>query len=93
MDGPAGRALPEQRRLALVRDPDRREVARRESRVRERGVSGALDRRPDLLGVVLDPPRPREMLRQLGVAATPHLELRVDHEAGRPGGALVDREY
>ena len=61
----AGRAVPEQRRLALVRDRDRPSARRRPP---ARAVG---DARPDLVGVVLDPARAREVLRQLAVAATP----------------------
>ena len=49
-------------------------------------------RLPDLLGIVLDPARPRKVLRQLGVTATVNMQFLVDHEAGRAGRALVDRE-
>ena len=45
---------------------------------------------PDLLGVVLDPARLREVLRELAVAARAQLERLVEHEHRRAGGALVD---
>ena len=48
-DRPAGRALPEQRRLALVRDPDRRQVGRAKAGGRERRLGSLLDAEPDLL--------------------------------------------
>ena len=88
----AGRALPEQRRLALVRDPDRFQVGRADARGCERRFGSPLDAEPDLLGVVLDPPRPGKGLGQLAVAAPEHLQLVVDDEAGGAGRALVDRE-
>ena len=47
---------------------------------------------PDLRRVVLDPARPREVLRELAVGAAAQLRLCVEHEAGRAGRALVDRE-
>ena len=47
---------------------------------------------PDLLGHVLDPAGPREMLRELGVAAAEHVEGAIDDQAGRPARALIDRE-
>src|SRR5207253_10208366 len=90
--GPAGCAVPEQGRLALVRDPDRREVARGDPRVDEGRGRRLLDALPDLLRVVLDPAGPGEVLRKLRVAAAADGELRVDDEAGRARGALVDRE-
>src|SRR5262249_43110235 len=47
---------------------------------------------PDLLGVVLDPPGSREVLRQLRVAPAYDVQHLVDDEARGPGRALVDRE-
>ena len=85
-DRASGHAVPEQRRLALVRDRDRVDAV-------EPGFPGCGENAlPDLFRIVLDPARPRKMLRQLGVAATVDVELLVDHEAGRAGRALVDRE-
>ena len=63
-DGLAGRAVPEQRRLALVRDRHHVGLAPRPPR------AAPGDARPDLLRVVLDPARLRKVLRQLAVAAT-----------------------
>ena len=47
---------------------------------------------PDLLRIVLDPARLREVLRQLGVAAAEHVEGAVDDQASRPARALIDRQ-
>src|SRR6185437_15133463 len=82
----AGVAVPEERRLALVRDRDR---ARR---LDERLLRGVEDAPPDLLGVVLDEAGLRKVLRQLRITAAANRELLVDEQAGRAGRALVDRE-
>ena len=90
--GVAGLAVPDERRLALVRDPDR--VSSRLDACVERAAPQRVEHAlPDLLGVVLDPARLREVLRQLRVArGRRSLRLLVDDEAGGAGRALVDRE-
>src|SRR5262249_2106761 len=88
-DRAAGRALPENGRLALVRD---RYAFRRAARGAERLLGRRKHALPDLLGVVLDPAGAWEVLRQLGVATPTDGELVVDDEARRAGRALVDRE-
>ena len=47
---------------------------------------------PDLVGVVLHPPRPREVLRELAICPGAQPRLLVEHQAGGAGRALVDRE-
>ena len=44
------------------------------------------------VGIVLDPPRPRERLPDLAVPAADRPESLVDDEAGRSRRPLVDRE-
>jgi hypothetical protein len=90
LHGPPARPLPEERRLTLVRDPDAREVAGPEVRLSERGLRRGEHRLPDLFRVVLHPPRLREVLRELRVAASVYAQLGVDDEARRPGRPLVD---
>jgi hypothetical protein len=53
-------ALPQHRGLALVRDADGRDIARLDDGARQRFVQHAGLRRPDLRGIVLDPPGPSE---------------------------------
>ena len=86
------RAFPEERRLALVRDPDRAQLRRADAGVRDRGLRGADDAGPDLLRVVLDPARAREVLGELAIAAAANAQLVVDDEARRARRSLVDRE-
>src|SRR5581483_2727941 len=81
---------PDDGRLALIRDPDGRE--RRGVEPHEGVARGGENGRDDLLGIVLDPARLRERLRQLAVTAPADAQLLVDDEARRPGRALVDRE-
>src|SRR5438270_888630 len=75
--------VPEQGCLALVRDPDRAQIAPGETRGQHGLVGGRDDAGPDLVGIVLDPTRLREVLRQLAVAPPQHLEALVDDQAGR----------
>ena len=70
-------ALPHERRLALIGDPDGADLAAGHARLGERLRRRALDRRPDLPRVVLDPAGLREVLRQLGVPARPHAPVGV----------------
>ena len=85
-------AVPDDRRLALVRDPDGVELGRAETRVCEcRGRSG-LDARPELARILLDPAGLRCREADARVAAADDLELVADDEAGRSGRPLVDGE-
>ena len=55
-------------------------------------LGGGEHGRPELLRVVLDPPRPRVVLRKLRVAAAARAELVVHDETGGARRPLVDRE-
>jgi len=57
------RAIPEQRRLALVGDSDRRQVGGPGPCSLDRSCRGTEDALPDLLGIVLDPAGTRKVLR------------------------------
>ena len=56
------RALPDDGRLALVGDPDRREIGCGDSRLRERVIRRGEHALPDLLRIVLDPAGLRKVL-------------------------------
>ena len=86
------RALPEHRGLALVRDPDRGEISGAHARLGKGRLGGGQHRDPDLLRVVLDPGRAGKVLRHLRIAAPAAVELLVEDDARRSGGALVDRK-
>ena len=79
-------------RLALVRDADRRDVAAREARLRERLVHHARLRRPDLGRVVLDPAGLREDLPELLLRRRDDASRVVEDERARAGRALVEGE-
>jgi hypothetical protein len=88
----AGLAIPRDRRLALVRDPDPGEVLPTDAGVVERLLGDAARDVPDLLRVVLDPAGPREVLAEFGVRAPARPPVSVEHEACRAGRPLVDAQ-
>ncbi len=92
VDGPAGGALPHHRRLSLIGDADGGDLGPVDPGGAKRLAGGILHGGPDPLGVVLDPARPGEMLRQLGIPARAHRALGIHHEGGGARGALVQRE-
>ena len=84
--------IPHAHRLALVGDPHSLKLARAHACVRERLTRDGLGDCPDLRGVVLDPPRPREVLRELAVRAAERLAAACEHEARRARRPLIDCE-
>ena len=84
--------VPHADRLALVRDPERRQVARAHARVEQRLARDGRGHIPDLTRIVLDPARPRKVLGELAVGAADRLGALVEDEAQRSSRALVDRE-
>ena len=93
VDRRTGGAVPDGRRLALVGDADGGDVVAGDAGRLQRLGRGPLDRRPEVLGVVLHPARPRIVLRDLGVAARPDGARDVDDERRRAGRSLVEREH
>ena len=89
-DRAAGGALPQDRGLALVGDADRGDLGRRDAGGGQRLAEGLHGGGPDLLRIVLDPARLREVLRQLGVAARPHRPVGI-HDAARSSRSCPDR--
>jgi hypothetical protein len=87
-----GVGIPGHDRLALVRDADARQVGPFYARVTERLRRDVARDVPDLGGVVLDPPRPREVLLELAVGAPGYSALVVEDDARRARRALVDGE-
>ena len=85
-------AVPGHDRLALVGDPDAGQPAAVDAGRVERLARDRARDVPDLGDVVLDPARLREVLGELAVGAADQLSLEVEHEAGRAGRSLVDRE-
>ncbi len=89
---PAGHRVPPDHRLALVCYADRLEPATVDPGSGQSPPGNGPGHIPDLAGVVLDPPRPGEVLAELGVAPSDHLSLVVEYERGRAGGSLIDRQ-
>src|SRR5690606_22283878 len=92
MDRAAGLAVPDERGLARVGDADAGELARVDPR-RQQGVANGLERgAPEVLRLVLDPARIREMLLELLLADADRTKAVVEHDGAGAGGALVDGE-
>src|SRR5438270_575310 len=89
---PCGRVGANPPGLALVGDPDRLELAHAHTCIGERLAGDRPRHLPDLARVVLHPSRSGEVLGELAVCASDRLGALVEDEAGRSGGALVDRQ-
>src|SRR5688572_12209370 len=89
-DGLTRLSIPENDRLALVRDPD---GIRRRARLRDRLTSGFHGAIEQITRVMLDPPRSRIMLRDLPIPPSDDAPVVGHDETGRAGGALIDGEY
>ena len=92
VDRPPRPAIPDQRRLALVGDADAGDVG-----CAQAALGDGLARRrehavPDILGLMLDPARGREMLRKLALGAGHDAKRRIEQDRPRGGRALVDGE-
>ena len=88
MDRAPGLAVPDDERLRLVGDAERRDVGRPHTRPRDR-----LDRRPhERLRVLLDEPRPRERALHGHRRRAPLAQVGVDRDAARARRALVEAE-
>ena len=59
----------------------------------ERLAAGGDGRRPDVVGLVLDPAGAGEQLRELAVAAGQDAAVLAHDQRGHPGRTCVDREY
>ncbi len=91
-DRPARGALPDDDRLALVRDADRGDVGRIE-RARGEGLACRLKlRAPDRLGVMGHVPGRREALRELVLGGGAGAALRVEDDRPRRRRPLIERQ-
>ena len=88
----ARRAIPEHGRLALVRDADPAQVARREPAAARAAAAASSTERQISSGSCSTQPGCGKCCAELGVAAAAHGKVGLDDEAGRPGRPLVDRE-
>src|SRR5437899_12859488 len=82
--------VPRDNGFALVRDPNGRDgLIERGAYVVQRG----LHRVPDLVGVVLDPPGLRVVLRELAVGPAERRAVLVDGEGANAGGSGVHGDH
>ena len=88
---PPRAAIPEHGRLALIRDPDRREIGRVQALARERAADHLLRVAPDLDRVVLDPAGARIDLCVLLLCARDDRAGGVEHDEAAARRALIDR--
>ena len=84
-----GRLLPDDDRLSLVGDADRRHVARRRARRAERCTGRGQLRRPDGLRVVLHVARRGKDLRKLALRRRRRATRATKHDRAARGGALI----
>src|SRR5262249_30329056 len=91
-DGRAGLAIPDERRFALVGDADGGDVGASYTRRLQGLADRGHDAVPDLVRVVLDPPRLGEVLREFAVRPPDRGAVRGHHERRRPRRALIDRQ-
>jgi hypothetical protein len=84
------RALPDQRGLALVGDPDRRQITRLAGGAPEGLARGRERRSPQRFRIVLDPARPGVELRKLGLGAGDRRGVEAEHDRAGRGRPLID---
>ena len=82
--------IPNDRGLALVGDPDGRDVGRAQFAVRQRFAHDCLRTAPDFLGVVLHPARLRIDLLVLLLGGGNDSPVPVEHDEAGARGALVN---
>src|SRR5690606_1060392 len=92
IDAFARRALPDQRRLTLVRDAERCEFLRRHPAVRDHLFHHFEDRLPYFLRVVFHPTGLRIELRELLLRGRYRSGPSIENDGTAAAGALVDRE-
>ena len=89
----AAGALPQHRGLALVGDADRRHLARGDAGIGERLARAVELGAQDVLRVVLDPIRRREVLGKLRLGQPAHAPCRIEDDGARTGRTLVEGEH
>jgi hypothetical protein len=87
----ASLAIPHHGRLALVRDADRRDVARLATRRGQRAADHLARAPPHLARVVFHPTRARRDLLVLALIDLHDPAVAIEQDEPRAGGALVDR--
>jgi len=89
MNGLAGFAIPQHRRLALVGDPDRGNVAGLKFRFLQCGFGRRQLRCPNFFGIVLHPAGLRIMLLELLLRDGVNLAIVIEDDAATAGRALI----
>ena len=87
------RAVPHHRGLALVGDADRGDVLCLQAGLFQRLAADRDRRGPDVLGLVLDPARGREMLRKFLLRRGGDGDVAAEHDGARGRGALIDGQH
>jgi hypothetical protein len=85
-------AIPQHGRLALIRDPDPRDVGRGQPGLPERFLCGLQLRRPNLGRVVLHPAGVGKDLPKLLLRRRDHVAAVIEHDRARARRALVERQ-
>ena len=92
VDGTSGLAVPDDRGLALVGDADGGDVPRPQVRAPQRLDGDGDLRRPDLVGIVLDPARLRKDLLELPLPDGDDGAVVIEDDGARAGRALIEGE-
>jgi hypothetical protein len=92
VDGTACLALPDDRRLTLVGDPDCGEIRRRETGARDGFAAYGNGRREDLVRIVLDVRRRGIRLPDLAICASSDRTGLIENDRARAGRPLIERE-
>src|SRR5207302_281743 len=92
MNGPPGASLPHNESLALVGDPDPRDIANLGLGSAKRLLRERSARSINLFGIVLNPSGVRIELTNLTISPPPNPPPRIKHEHGSAGSPLIDRE-
>src|SRR5258706_1687645 len=93
MQRPAGLAVPEERRLALVGDAGGDDVFGLELGRLQRLARDVALRAEEIVGIVLDPTGLRVVLLELALRGRDRGAGLVEHDFARAGGSLVEREH
>ena len=88
----AGGAIPHHRGLALIGDADGGDVRRRDVGLLHRLAAGRERGLPDIVGLVFDPARRREVLREFLLGDRGDRGVGAKHDGARRCGALINRE-
>src|SRR5207248_887068 len=78
--------------FALVGNPDCRYITCRYAGVLDGCARSLKLRSPNFFGIVLDPPRLREVLGKLFLGKPANRRVRVENDGTRTGGALIERK-